>query len=148
MTNWLALLSDPLPAADALAFVADPAAGGIAVFAGTTRAQTDANGRSLKALDYEAYGQMAERQLADLADEARRRWPIVRLVILHRIGRVRLAEPSDIVAVSTPHRAQAFEACRWIIDALKKTVPIWKKEFFSDGATWADGEAFPPELTL
>jgi molybdopterin synthase catalytic subunit len=133
MTNWLALLSDPLPAADALAFVADPSAGGIAIFAGTTRAQTDADGRALKALDYEAYGQMAERQLADLADEARRHWPIVRLVILHRVGRVRLAEPSVIVAVSTPHRAQAFEACRWIIDALKSQATIWKKEIWSDG---------------
>jgi molybdopterin synthase catalytic subunit len=135
MTNWVALLSDPLPSADALAFVADPSAGGIAVFAGITRAQTDSAGRTLKALDYEAYGRMAERQLADLADESRRRWPIVRLVILHRIGRVRVAEPSVVIAVSTPHRPQAFEACRWLIDSLKSQVAIWKKEIWSDGST-------------
>jgi molybdopterin synthase catalytic subunit len=96
----------------------------------------------LVALDYEAYEQMATEQFADMARRARQSWPIVKLVILHRVGRVAVAEPSVVIAVATPHRAQAFEACRWMIDTLKKEAAIWKKEVWSDGsAAWVDPAA-------
>ncbi len=132
--DMIALTPKPLDVAGATAFVHHATAGGIAIFLGTTRDETDATGRSLLALDYEAYPEMAGRQLLQLAAEARRRWPIVRLVILHRTGRVGLAEPSVMIAVSTPHRGEAFDACRWVIDSLKASVAIWKKEIWSDGA--------------
>jgi molybdopterin synthase catalytic subunit len=136
-TDWIEILSTPLPADAAIERVLAPAAGGIAVFLGTTRAQKSADGRDLMALDYEAYGQMALEQMRHLASEARQRWPIVKLALLHRTGRVPLAQPSVIIAVSTPHRSEAFEACRWLIDSLKKDVAIWKKEIWADGTgTW------------
>lgn len=117
--------------------VRDGRAGGVGVFLGCTRAETHADGRRLLALDYEAYHDMALKQLHDLAAEARRRWPIVKLAILHRVGRVGLGEPSVVIAVSTPHRGDAFDACRWLIDTLKRDVAIWKKEVWEDGgATW------------
>ena len=131
------LHADPLDASAALAFVVTPAAGGIDVFLGTTRAETHADGRRLVALDYEAYAEMALKVMRDLAARARARWPVVRLAILHRTGRVGLGEPSVVIAVSTPHRADAFEACRWLIDALKAEVPVWKQEVWDDGTgTW------------
>ena len=121
-------------AADALR---DGAAGGVAVFLGCTRAERNADGRELVALDYEAYTDMAIKQMRDLAAAARQKWPIVKLVMLHRSGRVGLGEPSVLIAVSTPHRSEAFDACRWLIDALKKDVAIWKKEVWADGSgTW------------
>jgi molybdopterin synthase catalytic subunit len=121
-------------AADA---VRDPSCGGIAVFLGCTRAQRHPDGRELLALDYEAYADMALRQMRDLADAARQKWPIVKLLMLHRTGRVGLGEPSVLIAVSTPHRSEAFEACRWLIDTLKQDVAVWKKEIWADGSgTW------------
>jgi molybdopterin synthase catalytic subunit len=120
-----------------VAHVSDPAAGGLAVFLGTTRAERNADGRDLIALDYEAYIDMAEKQLRDLAAEARKRWPVVKSAIVHQVGRVPLGKPSIVIAVSCPHRGEAFEACRWIIGTLKKDVAIWKKEVWSDGSgTW------------
>lgn len=133
--DFTALLPAPLSPAMAVRLVTDPSAGGIDVFLGTTRAETNPEGRPLIALDYEAYLEMAEQQLRDLAREARAQWPIIKLAILHRIGRVEVGEPSVIIAVSTPHRAESFEACRWIIDALKKTAAIWKKEVWADGTS-------------
>jgi molybdopterin synthase catalytic subunit len=139
MTDWLAILADPLPTAQALSFVTDPAAGGIAVFAGTTRAETSKDGKTLIALDYEAYEPMAAQQFADLARRARAQWPVLNLVVLHRIGRVPVSEPSVLIAVSTPHRADAFAACRWLIDTLKAEATIWKKELFDDGSgVWVE----------
>jgi molybdopterin synthase catalytic subunit len=133
--DWLEIRGDALPVAQAIQFVSTPAAGGIDVFLGTTRAETGADGRELLALDYEAYHEMASRQFSAFAKQARERWPIVRLVILHRTGRVALAEPSVLIAVSTPHRAESFDACRWLIDTLKKEATIWKKEVWKDGAS-------------
>ena len=89
----------------------------------------------LVALDYEAYADMAAAQLRDLAGRARARWPVERLALLHRTGRVGLAAPSVLVAVSTPHRGEAFEACRWLIDTLKAEAAIWKKEVWADGSS-------------
>lgn len=125
----------------AVELVSDAAAGGVAVFLGTTRGDRNSEGRVLKALDYEAYAEMAERQLRELARLAREKWPIVKLVILHRVGRVGLGEPSVVIAVSTPHRGEAFEACRFLIDRLKSEAAIWKKEVWEDGSvSWVDGD--------
>jgi molybdopterin synthase catalytic subunit/molybdopterin converting factor small subunit/GNAT superfamily N-acetyltransferase len=124
----------------AVELVSDGAAGGIAVFLGTTREDRDSQGKALEALDYEVYPEMAERQLRDLARQAREKWPIVKLVMLHRVGRVGLGEASVLIAVSTPHRGEAFEACEFLIDRLKADVTIWKKEVWNDGsASWVEG---------
>jgi molybdopterin synthase catalytic subunit len=132
--DWIQLHDEPVDVGPVVEFVSATAVGGIAVFFGTTRDETDAQGRKLVALDYEAYAPMALKQMKDLAAKARERWPIVRLAILHRTGRVEVARPSVIIAVSTPHRGEAFEACRWIIDTLKADVPIWKREVWEDGS--------------
>ncbi len=133
--DWLDLLTTPLNATEAITFITTPTAGGINIFLGTTRSETAPDGRQLKALDYQAYESMARRQLATLAEQARQQWPIARLAILHRLGQVPLGQPSVLIAVSTPHRAQSFEACRWLIDQLKKEVTIWKREVWEDGST-------------
>jgi molybdopterin synthase catalytic subunit len=130
MDDWVALLDSPLPLLEVWGSVADPAAGGVVIFAGTTRAEAGPEGRPLEALEYEAYAEMAQRQLQSLAAEARRRWPVTRLVLLHRMGRVPPGEPSVVIAVATPHRAEAFAACRWLIDQLKEEVCIWKREVY------------------
>lgn len=137
---WTGLSADPLPVADAHAFLSDERAGGVCIFVGITRRWTD--GVETDALDYQAYGPMADAELARLAETAQARWPIVRLVLLHRTGRVMPAEASVLVGVATPHRADAFEACRWLIDTLKADVPIWKRDSHPDGSTaWVDPSA-------
>jgi molybdopterin synthase catalytic subunit len=134
----IALTSDPIDTAALTAGVQEAAAGGVCVFLGTTRQERDAQGRRLLALDYEAYPEMAQRQLQDLARGARQRWPIVRLALVHRTGRVPLGEASVLIAVSTPHRGEAFEACRWLIDTLKADLAVWKKEIWEEGeGTWS-----------
>jgi molybdopterin synthase catalytic subunit len=101
--------------------------------------------RKTVSLRYEAYPEMAMTKLAELEDEARRRWPVIELALVHRVGDLELGEVSVVVAVSCPHRQQAFEACRWLIDTLKQVVPIWKRESWSDGgAEWVHpGIALP-----
>lgn len=124
---------------DPMVSSSDNYVGAVCTFLGTTRAEKRADGVQLVALDYEAYEHMALEQLHDLARRARERWPIEALTMLHRVGRVKVGEPSVLIAVSTPHRAEAFEACRWLIDTLKKEVTIWKKDVWDDGATgWVD----------
>lgn len=108
-------------------------AGAVVLFLGTVREMTD--GRKTVALDYEAFPQMAQAKLAELLTEARSRWPIVGAAIAHRLGRLELGDVSVAVAVSTPHREQAFEAGKYLIDRLKEIVPIWKKENWADGTT-------------
>ena len=132
--DWIQIHAEPVAIGDVIKFVTDPAAGGIAVFLGTTRAEQRATGQDLVALDYSAYADMAISQMQNLAARARERWPVCRLAILHRTGRVAVGEDSVTIAVSCPHRGDAFDACRWIIDTLKAEVAIWKKE------VWADGE--------
>lgn len=137
--DLIKLIDAPLSASEAVAFVTDPRAGGIDIFLGTTRAEKSPDGSDLIALDYEAYEQMALEQMQKLAAKAREKWPIIKLALLHRTGRVELGQPSVVIAVSTPHRAQAFEACRFLIDELKRDIAIWKKEVWSDGSgTWVD----------
>lgn len=109
-----------------------PEAGAIVLFLGTTREITA--GRQTVALSYEAYPEMAERRLAELESEARRRWPVLECIITHRLGEVPPGESSVAIAVSTPHRADAFAAGQWLIDSLKADVPIWKREQWADGA--------------
>jgi molybdopterin converting factor subunit 1 len=133
--DWLELLDTKLDIARAVDFVSSPKAGGIDIFLGTTRDED----QKLLALDYESYETMARKQLRALAEAAHGKWPIISLVILHRLGRVPVGEASVLIAVSTPHRAEAFEACRWIIDQLKKDVTIWKKEIWVNGKpTWVN----------
>jgi molybdopterin synthase catalytic subunit len=112
--------------------VRHPEAGAVVLFLGTTRELT--GGRQTVALDYEAYREMAERKLAELETEARTRWPVIECIIIHRLGRVPPTEASVAIAVSTPHRSDAFAAGQWLIDSLKRDVPIWKREEWADGS--------------
>jgi len=121
-----------------------PADGAAVIFDGVVRDNT--RGRRTLYLDYEAYEAMALKQMESLAVEARARFAVRGVSIVHRLGRLEIGETSVLIVVAAAHRGAAFEACRWIIDTLKKTVPIWKKEYFADGAMWADGEAFPEEI--
>jgi molybdopterin synthase catalytic subunit/molybdopterin converting factor small subunit len=121
-----------------------PADGAVVIFDGVVRDNT--RGRRTLYLDYEAYEAMALKQMEALAAEARTRFGVRGASIVHRLGRLEIGETSVLIAVAAAHRGVAFDACRWIIDTLKKTVPIWKKEYFEDGAVWADGEAFPEEI--
>lgn len=118
--------------------------GAVVVFDGIVRNNT--RGRRTLYLDYEAYEEMAIKQMQMLAREALSRFAVRDMLLVHRLGRLHIGETSVLIAVASAHRGAAFDACRWLIDTLKKTVPIWKKEYFVDGAVWADGEPFPPEL--
>ena len=113
--------------------VRHPGCGAVVTFLGTVRDLT--GDRVTVALDYEAYPGMAEKKLAEIEQETRRRWPVSDIALVHRLGHLDVGEVSVAVAVSCPHRAQAFEACRHAIDRLKELVPIWKKENWSDGST-------------
>jgi len=138
----LILLVDKTIDADALIrHVRTGADGAIVTFDGCVRNQS--HGRSTLYLDYEAYESMALAKMREIAAEARAKFAIDRVAVAHRLGRLEIGETSVFIAVSAPHRAAAFDACRYTIDTLKRSVPIWKKEYFEDGAVWADGE-LPP----
>jgi MoaE-MoaD fusion protein len=122
-----------------------PEDGALLVFDGMVR--NNSRGRRTLYLIYEAYEEMALDQMRTLAAKAMADFPIRDVAIVHRLGRLEVGETSVLIAVASAHRAAAFDACRWLIDTLKKTVPIWKKEHFEDGAVWADGEPFPPEIS-
>lgn len=119
-----------------------PEDGALVVFDGFAR--NNFRGRSTLHLEYEAYEEMALAKIREIGAQMREKFAIHRVAIVHRLGRVEIGESSILIAVSSPHRAAAFDACRYAIDTLKRTVPIWKKEFFADGAIWADGEVPPP----
>lgn len=124
------------------AAVARPGAGALCSFQGLVR---DHNiGREVLYLEYEAFAEMALAAMRQIAEEARERWPEARIALVHRIGRLEIGEASVAIAVSSPHRAESFEACRWAIDTLKTTVPIWKKEVFAGGEAWVEGVAVSP----
>lgn len=133
------LTSEPLDARRAEQLVSHPGAGGICVFTGIVR--DNSRGESVTHLEYEAYAGMAEKVMRIIGEEIAQRWPEARIAMLHRTGSLAIGEPSVVVAASAPHRAEAFEACRYGIDELKERVPIWKKEFASSGATWIEGAA-------
>jgi molybdopterin synthase catalytic subunit len=115
-------------------YVIDPEAGAIAAFIGTTRNNNE--GRQVIALDYEAYPEMAEKELARIGTDAAKNWPICRMAILHRLGPVQIGEASVAIVVSSAHRDAAFAASRFAIEEIKKTVPIWKKEVYQGGEVW------------
>lgn len=127
------LTNNPIDANRVLAAVASNDAGAVVLFLGTTREFT--HGRQTASLDYECYPEMAEKKLHQLEQEACRRWPIVGCHIVHRLGHLELAEASIAIAVSAPHRGDAFAAGKWLIDTIKQVVPIWKKENWADGAS-------------
>jgi molybdopterin synthase catalytic subunit len=120
--------------------------GAVVVFDGIVRNHT--RDRQTLYLDYEAYEEMALKQMESLSQEARGHFGVRHVTLVHRLGRLNVGETSVLIVVASAHRAQAFEACRWLIDTLKKTVPIWKKETFVDGVVWAAGEPFPESISV
>ena len=127
--------AEPLSEGRLMAAVGDPGAGGLVLFSGVVREET--GGRRVKYLEYEAHAPMAAAKMREIASAVRARWPGVRgLALVHRIGRLEIGESSVMIAVSSPHRGEAFDACRFAIDTLKETVPVWKKEYFEDGEVW------------
>src|SRR5271170_1418902 len=138
------LTREAIPADELVAAVKEGCDGAVVVFDGIVRNNT--RGRRTLYLDYEAYEEMAEKQIAELAAQAIAQSGVRAVTLAHRLGRLQIGETSVLIIVASAHRAAAFEACRWLIDTLKKTVPIWKKETFADGAVWTDGEPFPAGL--
>ncbi|MCC2545557.1 molybdenum cofactor biosynthesis protein MoaE [Hymenobacter sp. BT175] len=129
------LTDQPIDVAAALAAVQDDGAGAVNTFIGTVRNQS--TGKKVVRLDYEAYDKMALHQMRRVAELAREKWPMLRQVaITHRKGRLEIGDVAVVVAVSTPHRAESFAACQFIIDTIKQVVPIWKKEEYEDGSVW------------
>jgi molybdopterin synthase catalytic subunit len=132
----------PLDLQELVRYVTDPSAGAIATFIGTTRNNNE--GRKVIALDYDAYPEMAEKELRRIGDDAKKKWRIERMAIVHRIGAVQIAEASVMIAVSAAHCDDAFQACRFAIEEIKKTVPIWKKEVFEGGEVWIGTQTGQP----
>jgi molybdopterin synthase catalytic subunit len=138
------IVCEPIKTAAILAAIKHPEDGAVAVFDGIVR--NNSGGRRTLYLNYTAYEPMALRQMEELAKQALANYAIRDVRIVHRLGRLQIGDTSVYIVAASAHRAAAFDACRWLIDTLKKTVPIWKREFFEDGAVWADGEPFPPEI--
>ena len=144
LTPHIALVREPIDTAAIQRSLKSPSDGALCIFDGIVRDNT--RGRRTLHLDYEAYEDMALKQLHLLRSEAIELFAIRDVAIVHRLGRLTVGETSVFIAVAAAHRGAAFDACRWVIDTLKKTVPIWKREQFADGAAWADGEPFPDDL--
>jgi molybdopterin synthase catalytic subunit len=135
--EWIAVSERELPTAQAMAWASEPASGAIVCFCGTVRDHSPGRA-SVTSLEYEVHPDHAVPRLAEVAASARRRWPVIgRLVLLHRSGGLTVGEVSVVVVVSTPHRAEAFDAAEYCIDTLKRTVPIWKRETWSGGTGWS-----------
>jgi molybdopterin converting factor subunit 1 len=132
------LTADPLDARRLEAAVSHKGAGAICTFTGVVRDRS--RGRSVTHLEYEAYAEMATSQMRRIGEEIAERWPDARVAMAHRTGRLEIGEASVVVAVSCPHRAEAIAACKWGIDRLKESVPIWKKEHAADGTYWIEGD--------
>jgi len=142
------LTREPLNPAAAIEWVTCPQAGGINLFLGTTRAQAgpaqQSSAGELVALDYHAYEEMAVKEIARIVGLARTRWPMEKVAVWHRLGEVKVTQASVAIAVSSPHRGESFAACQYIIDELKKSVPIWKREIFANVDRWqAAGQDAP-----
>jgi MoaE-MoaD fusion protein len=145
-TGSVAIIREVIEADKLVAAAKHGSDGAVVVFDGIVRDNT--RGRQTLHLDYEAYEEMALKQMHELAAEARKRFSVRHVSLVHRLGRLLVGETSVLIVVASAHRAQAYEASRWLIDTLKKTVPIWKKETFVDGAVWADGEPFPEDIAI
>jgi molybdopterin synthase catalytic subunit len=139
-----ALTREPIDADKLVTAVKRGEDGAVVVFDGIVR--NHSRGRQTLHLDYEAYEQMAVKQMDTLAHDAIARFGVRHVTVVHRLGKLDVGQTSVLIVVTSAHRAQAFDACRWLIDTLKKTVPIWKRETFVDGVVWADGEPFPEGL--
>ncbi len=131
--KMIQLTNDTINTEKILAMAAHPHSGAVVLFLGTTRQLTA--GRETASLDYECYPEMATKKLAELEAEARSRWPILKCIIVHRLGHLEIGEASIAIAVSSPHRKVAFEAAEWLIDTIKQVVPIWKQENWQDGVS-------------
>jgi len=131
------LTREPLNRNALVTAVSHPSVGGIVVFEGTVR--DNARGKQIRYLEYEVYEEMAEQHIHAIINEATQRWGVERIAVAHRFGRLEVGEASVIIVVASPHRAEAFDACRYIIDSLKTTVPIWKKEIATNGEEWVEG---------
>jgi MoaE-MoaD fusion protein len=140
----VALVREHIDRDGLVASLKQPRDGAVVLFDGIVRDNT--RGRKTLYLDYEAYEEMALGQMRKLAAEALEQFAIDRVGVVHRLGRLEIGESSIVIVVTSAHRGAAFDACRWLIDTLKRTVPVWKKEHFADGAVWTDGEPFPAEL--
>jgi len=138
------LVREPIDVPALIRHVRAPEDGAIVTFDGFVRNQS--HNRPTLYLDYEAYESMAIAKMREIAAELHEKFSIHCVAIVHRLGRLEIGETSVFIAASAPHRAAAFDACRFAIDTLKRTVPIWKKEYFEDGAVWADGEPFPDTI--
>ncbi len=138
------LQREPIESAPLLKSIKQAEDGAMVMFDGIVRNNT--RGRQTLYLEYDSYPEMAMAQMEQLAVEALAKFPVRDVQIIHRVGRQEIGDTSVLIAVASGHRAAAFDACRYVIDALKKKVPIWKKEFFADGAEWVDGDPFPEEL--
>lgn len=137
--DWTALIEGPLPVADAHTWAVRPDCGAVVMFTGTARDHSEGR-RGVERLAYEAYAEQVVPRLAMIADELRRRWPTVgRVALIHRVGDVPVGGEAVLVVVSAPHRDEAFAAARYGIDAVKATVPIWKRERWRDGDDWGLG---------
>jgi MoaE-MoaD fusion protein len=143
-SGYAAIVREPIDTQGVLDRIKRGEDGAAVVFEGIVRNQT--RGRRTLYLDYEAYEEMALQQMEELAEQALKQFQVRDVALVHRLGRLQIGETSVLVVVASAHRAAAFDACRWLIDTLKRTVPIWKKEYFEDGAVWADGEPFPEEI--
>src|SRR5436309_5090675 len=137
MEPLISITREPLDRNALVAAVGDPGVGGIVVFEGVVR--DNARGKQIRYLEYDVYPEMAEQQIRTIIAEAERRWGVESIAVAHRFGRLEIGEASVIIVVAAPHRAEAFDACRYIIDTLKTTVPIWKKEVASNGEEWIEG---------
>lgn len=131
------LVSEKISIDEILEAMDDHSTGGVALFLG--RVRDHAEGRRVTKMDYEAYPEMALKKMQEIEDAAFQRWPIKKIVMVHRIGNLQLGDVSVAIAVASAHRSDAFAACRFAIDTLKETVPIWKKEYFVDGEAWVEG---------
>lgn len=141
-----AIVREPIDIMAIMKSLEHPEDGAALIFDGVVRNNT--RGRRTLYLDYEAYEAMALNEMEKLAQASLERFKVRNVCLVHRLGRLEIGETSVTIGVASAHRGAAFEACRWLIDTLKKTVPIWKKEHFEDGAVWADGEAFPEEIRI
>ena len=137
MEPLIQITREPLDRNALVAAITDPGVGGVVVFEGVVR--DNARGKQIRYLEYDVYPEMAIQQIRAINTEAEKRWGGERVAVAHRVGRLEIGEASVIVVIATPHRAEAFDACRYIIDTLKTTVPIWKKEVATSGEEWVEG---------
>lgn len=140
----VSLVREKIDTQGTLESIKQPEDGAAVLFEGVVRNNT--RGRRTIYLEYESYQDMALKELGALVEQALAQFKVRDVAIVHRLGRLEIGETSVLIVVAAAHRGAAFDACRWLIDTLKRTVPIWKKEYFEDGAVWADGDPFPAEI--